>query len=74
MMIINAFRDLDASVSSIAQKFKVSDTYALETFDRHVKMDRLPMSDIVPVVEVYLDMFKYHCYASAIRDCYTGTQ
>ena len=40
MMIINAFRDLDASDSSIAQKFKVSDTYALETFDRYVKMER----------------------------------
>ena len=72
MMIINAFRDLDASASSIAQKFKVSDTYALETFDRYVKMDRLPLSDIVSVDEVYLDMDEYCSYALVIQDFYTG--
>lgn len=41
MLIIHAFRDLSVSASSIASKYKVSDTYVLDTFDRYVKMDRL---------------------------------
>ena len=55
MLIINAFRDLSASAVSIAEKFGVSDTYALETFDKYVKLERLPLTDIISVDEVHLD-------------------
>lgn len=37
MLIIKAFRDLSVSTSSVAEKFNVSDTYVLDTFDRYVK-------------------------------------
>ena len=59
MLIIHAFRDLSVSASSIASKYKVSDTYVLDTFDRYVKMDRLPLSDIISVDEVCLDLDPY---------------
>ena len=72
MLIINAFRDLSISASSIAEKFNVSDTYVLETFDRFVKMDRLPLTDIISVDEVFLELDDYCKYALVIQDFYTG--
>ena len=51
MLIINALRDLSASASSIAEEFHVYDTYVLNTFDRHIKMDRLVLTDIISIDE-----------------------
>lgn len=72
MLIINAFRDLAVSASGIAEKFNVSDTYVLETFDRFVKMDRLPLTDIISVDEVFLELDDHCKYALIIQDFYTG--
>ena len=72
MLIIHSFRDLSASASGIAAKYKVSDTYVLDTFDRYVKMDRLPFSDIISVDEVCLDLDPNCRYALVIQDFYTG--
>ena len=72
MMIINAFRDLSASASGIASKFNVSDTYVLNTFDHYVKMDRLPLTDIISIDEVFLDLDPACKYALVIQDFYTG--
>ncbi len=72
MLIINSFRDLSASASSIAAKFNVSDTYVLDTFDRYVKMDRLPLTDIISVDEVFLELDAHCKYALVIQDFYTG--
>lgn len=72
MLIINAFRDLSASAASIAEKFNVSDTLALEIFDRYVHLDRLPLPDIISIDEVYLDMDEHCKYALVIQDFYSG--
>ncbi len=72
MLIINAFRDLHASASSIASIFNVSDTYVLDTFDRYVKMDRLELTDIISLDEVYLNLDAHCKYALVIQDFYTG--
>ena len=72
MLIIQAFRDLSVSASSIAAKFNVSDTYVLDTFDRYVKMDRLPLTDIISVDEVFLELDEHCKYALVIQDFYTG--
>lgn len=72
MLIINAFRDLSASAASIAEKFNVSDTYALETFDKYVRLDRLPLPDIISIDEVHLEMDEYCKYALVIQDFYSG--
>ena len=72
MMIVLAFRDLSESSVSIANRFKTSDTHVNEIFDRYVKLDRLPLTDIISVDEVYTDM-EYDCkYALVIQDFYTG--
>ena len=72
MLIVNAFRDLSVSASSIASKFNVSDTYVLDVFDRYVKLDRLPLSDIISVDEVHVELDEYCKYALVIQDFHTG--
>jgi transposase len=72
MLIINAFRDLSASASGIAARFNMSDSSALEIFDRYVKMDRLPLSDILSIDEVCLDLDPHCRYALVLQDFYTG--
>ncbi len=72
MMIILSFKDLNETAASIAKKYKTSDTHVLEVFDRYVKLDRLPLSDIISVDEVYLDMDDNCKYALVIQDFYTG--
>ena len=60
------------SSTSIANRFHVSDTYAHEVFDRYVKLDRLPLTDVISVDEVFLDMDDNCKYALVIQDFHTG--
>lgn len=72
MLIVLAFRDLTDSAVSIAKRFHTSDTHVLDVFDRYVKMERLPLTDIISVDEVYTDMDHDGKYALVIQDFYTG--
>ena len=72
MLIVSAYRDLLETSASIAKRFNVSDTYAHEVFDKYVKLDRLPLSDVISVDEVYLDMDDNCKYALVIQDFHTG--
>lgn len=72
MLIISAYRDISASSVSIANRFHVSDSHVMEVFDRYVKLDRLPLSDIISVDEVHLDMDHSCKYALVLQDFYTG--
>lgn len=72
MMIILAFKDLNETAASIAKKFKTSDTHVLEIFDRYVKMERLALTDIISIDEVYVDMDDDCKYALVIQDFYSG--
>ena len=72
MLIVAAYKDLSVSSVAIANKFRVSDTHAMDVFDRYVKMDRLKLTDIISVDEVHLDMDPHCKYALVIQDFYTG--
>jgi len=72
MLVVLAFRDLSESAASIAKKFKTSDTHVLDIFDRYVKLNRLPLTDIISVDEVYTDMADDSKYALVIQDFHTG--
>lgn len=72
MLIVDAYRDLMETSSSIANRFHVSDTHVLEVFERYVKMDRLPLTDAICIDEVFLDMDEYCKYALIIQDFHTG--
>ena len=72
MLIVDAYRDLMETSSSIANRFHVSDTHVLEVFERYVKMDRLPLTGAICIDEVFLDMDEYCKYALIIQDFHTG--
>ena len=72
MLIVMAFRNLQETATSIAKRFNTSDTHVLDVFDRYVKMDRLPLTDIISVDEVYTNMNDDGKYALVIQDFYTG--
>ena len=72
ILIVLAFRNLDDSAVSIARRFKTSDTHVLEVFDKYVKLDRLPLTDILSVDEVHTDMEKDCKYALVLQDFHTG--
>ena len=72
MLIVLAFRNLDDSAVSIARRFKTSDTHVLKVFDKYVKLDRLPLTDILSVDEVHTDMEKDCKYALVLQDFHTG--
>lgn len=71
-LIVNAFRDLTVSAVNIAKRFQVSDTHVLNVFDRYVKLDRLPLTDIISVDEVHLDIDPDCKYGLVIQDFYSG--
>lgn len=72
LLIVNAYRNLLAPTSEIASRFHVSDTYALDVFDRFVQMDRLALPDIISVDEVFTNLNAQCKYALVIQDFYTG--
>ena len=72
MLIVDAYRNLLETSTSIAKKFHVSDAYAHEVFDRYVKLDRLTLTDAISVDEVFLDMDDNAKYALVIQDFHTG--
>ena len=72
MLIVMAYRNLMETSASIANRFCVSDTYVHEVFERYVRMDRLPLTDVVSVDEVHVDLDDYCKYALVIQDFHTG--
>ena len=72
LLIVLAFKDLSESAASIARRFHTSDTHVLDVFDSFVKMDRLPLTDIISIDEVHIDMDPHCKYALVIQDFHTG--
>lgn len=72
MLIVTAFKDLSLSASAIAKKFNTSDTHVLEIFDRYVKLNRLPLTEIISVDEVHTDIPGEAPYSMVLQDFYTG--
>ena len=71
-LIIDAFRDLNLTAVDIARKFHTSDTHVLDIFNHYVRMKRLPLSDVVSIDEVYLNMDPWSKYILVIQDFRTG--
>lgn len=71
-LIVQDFRDHNATAASIARKRNVSDTYAINTFARYVDLERLPLTEAISIDEVYLNINKAGKYALVIQDFITG--
>ena len=72
ILIVKAFKDPEASASSIARRFHVSTTHAITTFARYVDMPRRSLTEIICVDEVHLGISKQCKYALIIQDFATG--
>ena len=72
LLIIEDMKNLDLSVSHIAGKFNVSDTYVHQLFDRYVDMKRLPLSEVICIDEVHTETVSYSRYSMIILDFITG--
>lgn len=72
MLIIDAFRDFSLPAASIAERFHTSDTHVMDIFDHYVKMARLPLTDIICIDEVNIDIDDKCKYGLVIQDFYTG--
>lgn len=69
--IVKAFKDYNLSAVQIAERFKVSDTYALSVFDRYVNLPRLKLTTAICIDEVHLNTDKYK-YALILQDFSSG--
>ena len=68
LLIVQAFKDADLSAAQIAERFNVSDTYAIYTFQRYVDMKRAKLTSAICIDEVHLDISKVCKYALVIQD------
>ena len=72
MLVLDAFRNLTETAAQIAERFNMSDSQAIDIFNKYVKMPRLPLSDVISVDEVHIDMDRRCKYALVIQDFHTG--
>ena len=71
-LIIEAFRDHTLTFSAIARKFKVSPSYVHNVFKRYIHMDRLPLSEVLAIDEIYIKDSRNGKYALVIHDFISG--
>ena len=71
-LIIDDMRSLSNSVSDVARKFNVSDTYVHQIFNRYVDMKRLPLTEAICIDEVHTETVSYSKYSMIILDFLTG--
>lgn len=72
LLIVEAFRDCNLTASQIADKYNVSDTYAIYTFERYVNMKRRGFTEAICVDEVHVGISRVCNYALVIQDFATG--
>lgn len=72
LLVLNAMKDLNRTTASIAQQFFISDTQAHDLFTAYVDLPRLPLTEIISIDEVYLDISHSEKYAFVIMDFVTG--
>lgn len=71
-LILNEFKDLNSTATSIANRLNVSDTTVHYTFAKYIDMPRLPLSHAISIDEVYMKFDKKNLYSLIIMDFSTG--
>ena len=71
-LVLEAMKDINASTSSIAVRFNMSDHNVHDIFTRYVDLKRLPLSEYISVDEVHLDISDESKYAFVIMNFVTG--
>ena len=70
--VCEAMKDLSRSTASIARQFNMSDTQVHDIFTAHVDMPALPLSEVISIDEVFLDIDSSCRYALVIMDFING--
>lgn len=64
--ILEDLKSIKSTFTETAKKFKVSTTYVSYLFDKSVSNDRLPLSEVICVDEVYAKKLSFHHYCFII--------
>lgn len=64
--ILESLKSIKATYTEVAQQFNVSPTYVSNLFDKRVNVERLPLSKVICVDEVYSKKLSYHHYCFII--------
>lgn len=64
--ILESLKSIKATYTEVAKQFNVSPTYVSNLFDRKVHVERLPLSEVICVDEVYSKKLSYHHYCFVI--------
>ena len=73
LMIIRDMKDINLTCRQVAARYHVSDTTVHEIFSQYISMPRLPLTRIISIDEVYLNISSKQKYALVIMDFETGT-
>ena len=71
-LVVMAYKDMNVSTVSIAERFNISDTMAHDIFNKYIDMPRLPLTEAISIDEVFLEMYDECKYALMIQDFKTG--
>jgi len=70
--ILNDMKDINLTAKQVADKYHVSDTFVHHLFMQHINLPRLPLTDIIAIDEVFLNLSSDCKYALVIMDFRTG--
>ena len=68
LMILDAMRDINVTVTQVAKRFKVSDSHVHNIFDKYINIGRFPLSEVISIDEVYTNFDSDRKYALVIID------
>lgn len=71
-LILRDLKDITLTCASIARKYQVSDTHVHSIMMRYLEFNRLPLSEVISIDEVYLDVDYDKKYVVIIRDFISG--
>ena len=64
--ILEALKSITTTYTEVAERFHVSPTYVINTFDKKVDIKKLELSTVICVDEVYSKRLSYHHYCFII--------
>lgn len=72
IMILRDMKDIHLSCRQVAKRFNVSDTYVHDVFTQYVSLPRKPLTEMISIDEVYLNVDYDQKYAVVIMDFASG--
>lgn len=71
-LIMKELKNINVTISSAAKRLNVSDTTVYYTFLKYVNFKRLPLSEVISIDEVFLNIDGLHKYAMVIMNFTNG--